>query len=88
LKFHLFFYSFYRNIEASGFLNKRRTGKKEYKRFWFILSRPYLYFAKDKNMENEKVIELTNSKVAKAPEEVLYYARLDLEIGQSSFEKF
>ncbi len=56
--------SLYRDVEMSGYLNKRGTLKKEWKRFWFVLARPYLYYYSNKELENEKIIYLTNSAVS------------------------
>lgn len=47
----------------SGFLNKKSASTNKWKKFWFGLRRPYLYFYTSENLENEKSIDLTNSAI-------------------------
>eukprot|EP01117_Protostelium_nocturnum_P014748 TRINITY_DN5644_c0_g1_i1.p1 TRINITY_DN5644_c0_g1~~TRINITY_DN5644_c0_g1_i1.p1 ORF type:complete len:2035 (-),score=923.82 TRINITY_DN5644_c0_g1_i1:31-6135(-) len=60
--------SLQRDVEISGFLKKKSSGNK-WKRVWFVLSRPFLYYYNNENLENEKAIDLTNSAVTHMAEE-------------------
>jgi len=52
-----------RDVAMKGYLKKKGTVHRVWKTFWFVLSRPYLFYYTSETLENEKVIDLTNSVV-------------------------
>eukprot|EP01118_Nematostelium_gracile_P011943 TRINITY_DN4309_c0_g2_i1.p1 TRINITY_DN4309_c0_g2~~TRINITY_DN4309_c0_g2_i1.p1 ORF type:complete len:655 (-),score=184.24 TRINITY_DN4309_c0_g2_i1:37-1881(-) len=55
--------------ELRGYLNKKSAIKNQWKRFWFILSKPYLYYYSNAQSGDEKVIDLVNSAVTPLKDE-------------------
>jgi hypothetical protein len=58
-------YSFlHRKEEMRGYLNKKSATKNRWKKFWFRLCKPYLYYyASKEELENEKMVDLNHCAV-------------------------
>eukprot|EP01114_Cavostelium_apophysatum_P016487 TRINITY_DN4700_c0_g1_i4.p1 TRINITY_DN4700_c0_g1~~TRINITY_DN4700_c0_g1_i4.p1 ORF type:complete len:1712 (-),score=613.88 TRINITY_DN4700_c0_g1_i4:86-5185(-) len=52
-----------RDVEMSGFLRKKSSVSSNWKKRWFVLRRPYLYYYSNQQLEDEQVIDLANSAI-------------------------
>ena len=55
-------------VEMSGYLLKKSNLKNKWKKYWFVVSRPFLYYYTSQNLENEKSIDISNSLVSPLPD--------------------
>eukprot|EP01119_Soliformovum_irregulare_P009831 TRINITY_DN2369_c0_g1_i1.p1 TRINITY_DN2369_c0_g1~~TRINITY_DN2369_c0_g1_i1.p1 ORF type:complete len:1807 (+),score=664.88 TRINITY_DN2369_c0_g1_i1:153-5573(+) len=54
----------HRNVQMQGYLNKKSAIKNRWKKFWFVLARPYLYYYPNKDMSTgEKTIDIADCAI-------------------------